>query len=108
MGECNCRLRDALAGEFKGCGKESIVRHKIWEFHCSGSRIARRVQRLQKEKIEISTVKVEENREFNRKEKENRDFYRTVKRVYMISDSGRASACTRFRKKALRALIKAR
>ena len=29
--ECNCRLLDALAGEFRGRGKESNVRHIIGE-----------------------------------------------------------------------------
>ena len=31
IGECNCRFLDALAGEFRGRGKESNVRHIIGE-----------------------------------------------------------------------------
>ena len=31
IGECNCRLLDALAGELRGRGKESNVRHIIGE-----------------------------------------------------------------------------
>ena len=34
IGECNCRLLDALAGELRGCGKESNVRHIIRECIC--------------------------------------------------------------------------
>ena len=34
IGECNCRFLDALAGEFKGRGKESNVRHIFRE--CNG------------------------------------------------------------------------
>ena len=31
IGECNCRVLDALAGEFRGRGKDSNVRHIIAE-----------------------------------------------------------------------------
>ena len=34
IGECNCRLLDALAGEFRGRGKESHARHIIGECNC--------------------------------------------------------------------------
>ena len=34
IGECNCRLRDALAGEFKGCVKESNAQRIIGECNC--------------------------------------------------------------------------
>ena len=34
IGECNCRLRDVLAGEFRGHGKQSNVRHIIGECNC--------------------------------------------------------------------------
>ena len=34
IGECNYRFLDALAGEFRGRGKESHVRHIIGEYNC--------------------------------------------------------------------------
>ena len=34
IGECKCRLLDALAGELRGRGKESNVRHIIRECIC--------------------------------------------------------------------------
>ena len=34
IGECNCRLLDALAGEFRGHAKESNVRRIIGECNC--------------------------------------------------------------------------
>ena len=34
FGECNGRFLDALAGEFRGAGKESNVRHIIGECKC--------------------------------------------------------------------------
>ena len=34
VGECNCRVPDALAGEFRGCGKGSNARHIIGECNC--------------------------------------------------------------------------
>ena len=34
IGECNSRLLDALAGEFRGRAKESHVRHIIGEYNC--------------------------------------------------------------------------
>ena len=34
IGECNCRLLDALAEELRGRGKESNVRHIIGECNC--------------------------------------------------------------------------
>ena len=34
IGECNCRVLDALAGEFRGCGKESNARYIIGECNC--------------------------------------------------------------------------
>ena len=34
IGECNCRLLDALAGECRGRGKESHVLHIIGECNC--------------------------------------------------------------------------
>ena len=34
IGECNCRVLDALAGEFRGCEKESNARHIIGECNC--------------------------------------------------------------------------
>ena len=34
IGECNCRVLDALAGEFRGCGKGSNARHIIGECNC--------------------------------------------------------------------------
>ena len=34
IGECNCRVLDALAGEFRGCGQERRARHIIGECNC--------------------------------------------------------------------------
>ena len=34
IGECNCRVPDALAGEFRGCGKGSNARRIIRECNC--------------------------------------------------------------------------
>ena len=34
IGECNCRVLDALAGEFRGDGKDINVRHIIGECNC--------------------------------------------------------------------------
>ena len=34
IGECNCRVLDALAGEFRGRGRESNARHIIGECNC--------------------------------------------------------------------------
>ena len=34
IGECNCRLLDAVAGEFRGRGKESNARRIIGECNC--------------------------------------------------------------------------
>ena len=34
IGECNCRGPDALAGEFRGCVKESNARYIIGECNC--------------------------------------------------------------------------
>ena len=34
LGECNCRLLDALSGRFRGRGKESNVRNTFGECNC--------------------------------------------------------------------------
>ena len=34
FGECNCRVLDALSGEFRGCGQESNTRHIFGECNC--------------------------------------------------------------------------
>ena len=34
IGECNCRVLDAVAGEFRGCRKESTARLIIGECNC--------------------------------------------------------------------------
>ena len=52
IGKCNCKALDALAaGEFRGCGKESNARYIFWGMQLqSARRIGRRVQRLRKGK----------------------------------------------------------
>ena len=34
IGKCNCKALDALAGEFRGCVKESNARYIIGEYNC--------------------------------------------------------------------------
>ena len=74
IGECNCKALDVLAGEFRGCVKESNVRYIIGEYNCKAlDALAGEFRGCVRE----SNVRY---RDFNRKLREIRDFNKKVKR----------------------------
>ena len=60
VGECNCRVPDALAGEFRGCGKGSNARHIIGECYCRVLDACRDSYREKRSEVEISIAKYSE------------------------------------------------